>query len=465
MRRTRIVATIGPATESPERLRGLIVAGVDVVRLNAAHAGPGELAAHLGGIRAAAAGEGREVGVLLDLPGPKVRLGAVAAGVELEPGKPFRLVTEECVGDAAHASVSHRGLADDVVEGDRILMDDGRLELVVRSTGPGDVRTEVVVGGPLLSHKGVNVPKVTLSVDALTRYDTTLLAWALANEIDWVGQSFVRAAEDVLALRALMTTRQIPIVAKIEKHEATERIDSIVEVADAVMVARGDLGVETSPERVPVLQRRIVNAARAAGKPVIIATEMLDSMRERPRPTRAEASDVANAIFGRADAVMLSGETAVGEYPIEAVETMARIVVAAEEAASPPRPPRSTRVRDDVQAAVSSAVSDLASELRLAAIVTITQSGATTLAVSRYRPVTPIIAAVPSVEAARRLGLVWGVRTVIVPFEEKTDPLLDQVTVAVCDAGLVEAGQRVALTAGLATRFPGGTDFIHVRTV
>lgn len=465
MRRTKIVATLGPATDSPGVLYALLSAGVDVFRLNAAHAGPGELAERLRVARAMAAEAGREVGVLLDLPGPKLRIGEVAPGVELEPGRPLRLLAEECVGDASRVTVSHRALADDVGPGDRILIDDGRIELVVTSTAPGEVGTEVVTGGALTSRKGVNVPGATLSVEPITRFDTTLLAWALASDVDWLGQSFVRSADDVHALRGLMRDRQLPIVAKIEKHEAADRLESIIEAADAVMVARGDLGVETSPERVPVLQRQIVGVARSAGKPVIIATEMLDSMRERPRPTRAEASDVATAIFGRADAVMLSGETAVGKYPVESVETMARIIVAAEEAAAPPRPPRAAGMRDDVQAAVSAAVSELASELELAAIVTLTQSGATALAVSRFRPATPLIAAVPSPEVARRLALAWGVRSVVVPFTETTTELLDVVTARVRQAGLARPGERIAFTAGLATRVPGGTDLIHVRTV
>ncbi len=465
MRRTKIIATLGPATDSPAVLHALLSAGVDVFRLNAAHSGPGQLAQRLRAVRAAAAEASREVAVLLDLPGPKLRIGEMAPGVHLDAGGAFRLVAEECVGDEHRATVSYGDLAADVGPGDRVLIDDGRIELVVTATAPGEVLTDVVTGGPLLSRKGVNVPNVTLSVDPVTRFDTTLLAWALENEVDWIGQSFVRCAEDVHLLRGLMHGRRIPVVAKIEKHEAADRLESIVDAADAVMVARGDLGVETAPERVPVLNRRIVGAARSAGKPVIIATEMLDSMRERPRPTRAEASDVAAAIWGRADAVMLSGETALGTYPVESVETMARIIVAAEEAASPPRPPKAAGVRDDVQAALSAAVSELARELDLAAIVTLTQSGATTLAVARHRPQTPLIAAVPSPEVARRLSLVWGVRPVVIPFTDKTSDLLDVVVSGLCEAGLVRPGDRLAITAGLATRVQGGTDLLHVRTV
>lgn len=463
MRRTKIVATLGPATQSREMLVRIIEAGVDVVRLNAAHSGPGDLATLLKEVRSASHEVGREIGVLLDLPGPKLRVGDVEKGTTLEQGQPFMLLADECVGDATHACVTHRALADDLSPGDHILIDDGRIELEVTGTKPGEVATRVHVGGVLSSNKGVNVPGVTLSVDPITRYDRTVLAWAMANDIDWVGQSFVRAARDVESLREYMTERVIPIIAKIEKHEASGDIDGIVAAADAVMVARGDLGVETSPERVPVLQRQIIAAARAAGKPVVVATEMLDSMRTRPRPTRAEASDVANAIFNRADAVMLSGETAVGEYPVEAVQTMARIAVAAEESAPPARPPRGAGAGDDVQQAVSSAVEELAADLGLAAIVTLTQSGATALAVSRWRPDTPIVAATPHTETCRRLAIAWGVQAIVLPFSDNTNQLLDQVAAHVRDAGYAAEGERIAITAGLAARTHGGTDFIHVR--
>lgn len=465
MRRTKIVATLGPATDSPELLDGIIAAGVDVIRLNAAHAGPSDLDTSLVAVRESAVRVGREVGVLLDLPGPKIRVGDVTEGTVLEAGHAFRLLAEECVGDAEHACITHQSLASDVHQGDSILLDDGRIELKVLGSIPGEVQTEVVTGGPLLSNKGVNVPGVTLSVSPITRYDRAVLEWALVNEIDWIGQSFVRSAHDVEELRRYMTARVIPIVAKIEKHEATTEIDAIVAAADAVMVARGDLAVETSPERVPVLQRQIVASARALGKPVIIATEMLDSMREHPRPTRAEASDVATAIFGRADAVMLSGETAVGQYPVEAVATMARIAVTAEEASPPARPIRGGCDVDDVQAAMSAGVAELGADVELAAIVPLTQSGATAFAVSRHRPETPIIAATPFKTTVRLLTLAWGVKSVIFSFSEDTGVLLDHAATAVREAGYAQPGERIAITAGLATRTPGGTDLIHVRNV
>jgi pyruvate kinase len=464
MRRTKVVATLGPATDPPEVLESIIRAGVDVVRLNAAHAGPSELAVRLAAVRAASVRAERDVAVLLDLPGPKIRVGEMEDGTVLEPGRPFRLLDEDCVGDASHACVTHLGLAEDVAPGDRILLDDGRIELQVTTTSVHGVDTTVVSGGPLSSNKGVNMPGVTLSIDPITSYDRTVLQWAMANDVDWVGQSFVRSARDVEALREYMTHRIIPIVAKIEKHEAVEEIENIIDVADGVMVARGDLAVETAPERVPVLQRRIVLAARDAGKPVVVATEMLDSMRNNPRPTRAEASDVGYAIFIAADAVMLSGESAVGKYPVDAVKTMVRIIDAAEGAAGVPRPPREHGGMDDVQLAVSSAVCELATDLGAHAIIPVTQSGATALAVSRYRPDSPIVAATPTEHTARKLALVWGVRSVVLPFPDDMGELLDRVVDAVCDAGHLRHGDRVALTAGLSSRVPGKTDFIHVRT-
>lgn len=464
MRRTRIVATLGPATDAPEVMERLLAAGVDVVRLNGAHSSLPELEARLHAVRRAAAGSGREIGVLVDLPGPKLRIGEVEPGVHLEPGRPFTLSAQECVGDATRACVTHARLCEDVRAGDRILIDDGRIELTVESVGCDAITTRVITGGALQSRKGVNVPGVTLSVQAVTPRDVALVEWAIANEVDWIGQSFVRSADDIAALRACMGEHPLPIVAKIEKHEAADDLEPIIAAADAVMVARGDLAVETSPERVPVLQRRIVTAARAVGTPVIVATEMLDSMRERPRPTRAEASDVATAIFQRADAVMLSGETAVGAYPVEAVETMNRIAVAAEDEAPQARPP-SPGLRDDVQAAVSAAVSDLAKELDLAAIVTLTQSGATALAVARYRPDTPIVAIAPTPGVARRLSLVWGVRTLTAPLPSDTTSLIDGAAMTMVAAGLAAPGQRIAVTAGLGTCAAGGTDFVHVRTL
>jgi pyruvate kinase len=465
MRRTKIIATVGPSTDAPDLLEAVLFAGVDVVRLNAAHSGPEGLAKRLAAVRAAEQRIGRHIGVLVDLPGPKIRVGEVTDGTILERGQTFRLEGKECVGDNQHACITYNGLADDVHPGDRLLLDDGRLELAITGISGRDVLTRVEVGGPLLSNKGVNAPGVTLGVDSITDYDREIVEWVRTADVDFVGQSFVRSAADVESLRSLLGSSKVPIVAKIEKFEAVEDLCAVLAVADAVMVARGDLGVETSPEAVPVLQRRIIAEARKAGKPVVVATQMLDSMESSPRPTRAEASDVANAIFDRADAVMLSGETAVGEYPLEAVETMSRIATAAEDAVSGGGWDRSDGRTQSVQEAVSAAVCDLASDLQLTAIVPMTQSGATARAVAKHRPDAPIAAATTELQTARQLGIVWGVRSVVVPFAEDNDTLLDEVCEAMKANGIARSGEKIAITAGRAANAPGGTDFILVREV
>jgi len=467
MRRTKIIVTLGPSTEDEATIRGLIDAGMDVARLNASHAGPAELAARLELVRKVSAEAGRRVAVMLDLAGPKLRVGAVAPGTVLQTGTQFELVVGEIVGDQSRASVTHAGLIDDVSKGDRILIDDGRIELEVMSTIGGALRTRVIVGGPLSSNKGVNVPRVRLNVEPVTRFDRAMAQWAVAKQVDLVAQSFVRHPDDVHLLRDLMEGADIPIVAKIEKHEAAESLDAIVRAADAIMVARGDLGVETAPETVPVLQRRIIEVCRESGVPVIVATQMLESMTHAKHPTRAEASDVANAIFDDVDAVMLSGETAIGEDPVRVVETMGRIVTTAEASHrnAGGRDYRSGGSRSDVTEAVSAAACELAEDLDLVAIATATQSGATARAVARHRPRTPIVAVTPSDSVARALMLVWGVHPLVVPLADDTDEMLDVVMAAVRDNGFGRAGDKVAVTAGISSRVPGHTDFIVVQTI
>jgi len=466
MRRTKMIATIGPATCSGDMISGLIAAGLDVARVNASHSGIEELEHRVATIRAAAEQAGRHVAIMVDLAGPKVRVGKVKPGTELVAGDRFVLSADERPGDARSASVTYAGLAADVKCGDRIQIDDGRIELVVDSVTGGDVQTTVVAGGALSSHKGVNLPGVTLGVDPITAYDREVLAWGLEAGVDYVAQSFVRSAQDVIKLRALMGANAIPIIAKLEKHEAMSEIPQIVAVADAIMVARGDLGVETSPEQVPVFQRQIIRACRDSSTPVIVATQMLESMISSPRPTRAEASDVANAIFSRVDAVMLSAETAIGAFPIESVETMRRIIVAAEGSLGPATI-RSRRhgSADQVTEAVSSAVRQLAEELDVTAIVTATQSGATARAVAGHRPSVPIVAATPFTRIARRLALVWGVAPVVLPLSEDTTGMLDEIDAMLLAAGLAAPGDRVAVTAGIASRRSGATDFVVVRTI
>jgi pyruvate kinase len=463
MRRTKIVATIGPACDEPGVLDNLVAAGVDVVRLNASHTPRADLERRLAAVRAAAERGGRHVGVMLDLGGPKLRVGVVADGTVLVPGSEFALVAGECAGDASFACVTYPRLASDLSAGDTLLLDDGRLVLRVTGVSDGRVETLVEVGGPLGSHKGVNVPGVRLAIDPLMEKDLDDLAWAMEAGIDLIAQSFVRGPEDVMRLRAAMGDRKTPIVAKIEKHEAAGAIEAIVGVADAVMVARGDLGVETSPEEVPVIQRAIVTACRANGKPVIVATQMLESMVSAERPTRAEASDVANAVFEGVDAVMLSAETAVGAHPVLSVETMARICVTAEEyGGAPPRASALARARDDVTRAVSAAVCSLADDLELAAIVTATESGATARAVAAHRPSVPVVAITPDTAVARRLALVWGVHPEVVPAPRNLEEMAGAAAEIARATGFARPGDLIALTAGVALNMPGTTDMVRV---
>ncbi len=466
MPRTKIIATIGPACDEPETLRALIDAGVSVARLNASHTSRRDLERRFSAVRATAQAAHKHVAVMLDLGGPKLRVGEVVPGTVLVAGDRFELVTSECVGDSRHACVTYPHLQADVPDGARLLIDDGRIELTVTGRRDDALVTEVGIGGPLGSHKGVNVPGVRLGLDAITEKDREDLAWGIGVGVDFVAQSFVRSATDVLRLRALMGEHPVPIVAKVEKHEAVAAIDEIIAVADAVMVARGDLGVETATEQVPVVQRQIVGACRAAGRPVIIATQMLESMTVSTRPTRAEASDVANAIFDEVDAVMLSGETAVGEHPVEAAATMARIATVAEasladRAAAAPTPGG----RDDVTRAVSTAVSELACDLELAAIVTATQSGATAFAVAAHRPRTPIVAVTPEAAVARRLAIVWGVTALVVEQHGTIDEMLAYSVAAIKAAGFALPGQMVALTGGVAVGVPGTTNLVQVTRV
>lgn len=467
MRRTKMIATIGPASESVEALDALVAAGMDVARLNSSHSDLPELAERLAAVRAAGERARRPVAVMLDLAGPKLRVGEMSEGTVLERGTTFSLVKGDCVGDAAHACITYDRLARDLAPADRLLIDDGQIELSVTGIEGDTVITTVEVGGKLSSNKGVNAPGATFSIAAITSQDREVLAWGLEAGVDFVAMSFVRSAADIESLRDLLGGKTLPIVAKIEKHEATAHIAEIVAASDAVMVARGDLGVETSPEAVPVLQRRIIAESRRAGVPVIVATQMLESMTAAPRPTRAEASDVANAIFDGVDAVMLSAETAVGMYPVESVATMGRIVVRAEEdaALTPEKRRRSGGRTGDVTQAVSAAVCDLAEDLGLAAVVTATQSGSTARAVARHRPGVPIIAVTPYPEVARRLQLVWGVRSRVIPLSDDTDLMLERVLGTVIEAGYAKIGQRVAITAGIAARAAGRTDFILVREV
>lgn len=462
LRRTKIVATIGPACDAPGVLHAVFGAGVDIARLNASHASVDDLDRRIAAVRAEADALGRVVGVMLDLPGPKVRVGDMGDGVLLPDGARFRLVPGQCAGDASRACVTHESLATDVSPGDRIMLDDGALELVVLGSEGADVLTRVVRGGVLHSHKGVNVPGVRLRVEGVTAHDLELLAWGLDAGVDLVAQSFVRSAGDIARLREAMGARAVPIVAKIEKHEALGDLEAIVSSADAVMVARGDLAVETSPEAVPPAQRLIVAECRAVGKPVIVATQMLESMTHSPRPTRAEASDVATAVFEGADAVMLSEETAIGEFPVQAVRTMDRVCRAAEEAGPPvPVTPASRPIGSPVAAAACALARDTGARV----IITATQSGATARAVASLRPEQPVLATTPHIAVARALALVWGVVPAVTAGTHTVEETTQAALEAVRAMGLASTGERAVLTAGTTSGVIGSTDLIRVLTL
>lgn len=472
MRRAKIVATVGPACDDPAILKRLLELGVDVARLNFSHGDHDDHARTLDRIRHAQKQLPKPVAVLQDLQGPKIRTGSLEAGragVLLVPGAELVITTEaELVGDEKTISTTYPHLAADVHAGDRILLADGLLELRVLETDGKRVRTEVLVGGRLGEHKGINLPGVALRAEALSEKDRIDLAFGLTHGVDAVALSFVRTPDDVRRARAEMERagRVVPIIAKIEKPEAIEQLDAILAEADGLMVARGDLGVEILPERVPIVQRELVRKANAAGKPVIVATQMLESMIEHPRPTRAEASDVANAIWDGADAVMLSGETASGRYPTHAVEMMDRIVREAEAAASPnlelPLWPDRPAPFNEVTAAVACQAADAAGAV---AVCCFTLSGTTARLLSHFRPRAPIIGFSPDQSIRRRLALYWGVVPRVLEPVKNADEMVDLVTDQLVADGLAKAGDRIVVVHGSPLGVPGQTNAIRLHQI
>jgi pyruvate kinase len=414
MRRTKIVATIGPATSQVEVLEDLLRAGMDVARMNFSHGAHLDHAANYRAIRAASERVGKPVAVLADLQGPKIRVGELEGGqLALLAGETVTITTRDLTGTAGIIPTVYEGLPSDVCPGSRILLDDGALELEVLASAGTEVECRVVVGGTLTDHKGINLPGVAVSAPSLTEKDRADLAFALALGVDYVALSFVRTGRDVRTVKDAMQAfgRSVPVVAKIEKPEAIEHFDAILEETDVVMIARGDLGVELPLEDVPVLQKRLIAQAHGHGVPAITATQMLQSMVTAPRPTRAEASDVANAIFDGTDAVMLSGETATGAYPVEAVEVMDRIARAAESEVLGRRPfieERST-AGSPFSNAIAHSACEAAHDVGARGVIAFSRSGATARLVSLYRPACPIVAVTPSVDAWRRMALYWGV--------------------------------------------------------
>lgn len=474
MRRTKIVCTIGPASRDPDLLRQLVLAGMDVARLNFSHGDHAEHAENIERIRAVAADTGRPVTILADLQGPKLRVGKMDGdGVLLREGDQAVLTTAQLVGrDPQALPVQYPGLPHLVEPGDRILIDDGLLELQVLSTEETIIRCRVLVGGVLQSNKGLNLPHASLDIPSITDKDREDLGFALDRGVDWVALSFVRTADEMLQLKQMIGTHLsaedgVPVMAKIEKPEALDNISAIIDASDAIMVARGDLGIEIRPEEVPMAQKHIIAACNAAGVPVVTATQMLDSMIRNPRPTRAEASDVANAILDGTDAVMLSGETSIGAYPVEAVRTMVRIACEVEgtQGIAARRSAPEERVTKTIADAVSHAARDAAHSLDAAAIITPTASGYTARLMSHHRPRCPIIAITPSPVVQRRLGLYWGVTPLIAPRTDSTDEVLSQAVQAARERELVKAGDTVVLTGGAAGSVPGTTNLVRILVV
>ncbi len=467
-RRTKIVATIGPATESEETISELIKAGVTTFRLNFSHGDHDDHAERIKIIRKVSNDLDLNIGILQDLQGPKIRLGRFKDGpIKVKKGDLFTLTSKEVDCNNKIANVTYEKLLDEISLGKRILLDDGRVEMIVENINQADnlLECRVTVGGVLSNNKGVNFPDVQLSVKALTEKDKKDLKFGLNHGVDWIALSFVRNPSDINEIKDLINEfgYSTPVVAKIEKFEAIDQIDSVLPLCDGVMVARGDLGVEMPPEEVPLLQKDLIKKANSLGIPIITATQMLDSMASSPRPTRAEVSDVANAILDGTDAVMLSNETAVGDYPVEAVKTMATIARRIER--DYPQKAIESHLPSTIPNAISAAVSSIARQLDAAAIIPLTKSGATAHNVSKFRPPTPILATTSEKSVARRLQLAWGVTPILIESQERTSKIFSIAMQIAQEMGILKQGDLVVQTAGTLTGISGSTDLIKVGLV
>ncbi|MEH2238313.1 pyruvate kinase [Nostoc sp.] len=471
LRRTKIVATIGPATSSPEMLKAIIEAGATTLRLNFSHGTHADHQRSIRLIRQTAFELNQPVAILQDLQGPKIRLGKFDNGsIVLAKGDRFTLTNRPVIGSQEISCVTYDYLAEEVPVGAKILLDDGRVEMLVEEINrdKGDLHCRITVPGKLSNNKGVNFPGVYLSIKAMTDKDREDLMFGLDQGVDWVALSFVRNPQDMIEIKELIssTGKQVPVIAKIEKHEAIEQMEAVLALCDGVMVARGDLGVELPAEDVPVLQKRLIATANRLGIPIITATQMLDSMVSNPRPTRAEVSDVANAILDGTDAVMLSNETAVGSFPVEAVATMARIAERMEQEEVQHLNLRSSRdARRSIPNAISQAVGQIAEQLGAAAIMTLTQTGATARNVSKFRPQTPILAVTPHVNVARQLQMVWGVKPLLVLGLPSTGQTFQAAINVAQELKLLSEGDLVVMTAGTLQGISGSTDLIKVEVV
>ncbi|GGT25989.1 pyruvate kinase [Streptomyces griseoviridis] len=471
MRRAKIVCTLGPATDSYDQIKTLVEAGMDIARFNLSHGGHAEHEERYRRVRKASDETGRSVGLLADLQGPKIRLGTFTEGpVLLERDDTFTLTVEDGArGDRTGCGTTYAGLAADVTPGERVLVDDGKVCLEVTAVDGPRVRTRVVEGGMVSDHKGLNLPGVAVSVPALAKKDEDDLRWALRTGFDAIALSFVRSGRDIHDVHRVMDEegRRLPVIAKIEKPQAVDHLDDIVAAFDGIMVARGDLGVEMPLELVPIVQKRAVTLARRNAKPVIVATQMLDSMIDNSRPTRAEASDVANAVLDGTDAVMLSGETSVGKHPVDTVRTMSRIVQAAEEdLLAAGLPPLTDRTKPRTQAgAVARAAAEIGDFLGAKYLVAFTQSGDTARRLSRYRSPIPLLAFTPEPATRSQLNLTWGVETFLGPHVDSTDAMVAQVDELLLRHGRCAKGDVVIITAGSPPGVSGTTNLVRVHHI
>ena len=466
MRRTKIVCTIGPACSTDKMLEDLIRAGMDVARLNFSHGDYGSHRRVIRKIRHLERKLHRSVAILQDLPGPKIRIGAVAGDrVRLQNRRPFVITTRKILGTELAVSVSFSGLTGAVKKGDPILLGDGEIELEALEVRDREVKCRIVVGGILGSHKGIHFPKSSLNIRALTRHDKKDMAFGIENNVDMIALSFVRDAQDILYARREMKKlgALIPLIAKIEKHEALDHIDSILENVDGIMVARGDLGLEIAQERIPGVQKMIISKANRLGKPVITATQMLRSMVWNPRPTRAEVTDVANAILDGTDALMLSEETAAGDYPLDAVKVMAQVAEETETILEPRQ--RFVGLDKTVPEAISLGAISLARDLQVKAFLIPTTSGSTARLIARYRPHQPIIAVSPELRTVKMLCLVWGVHPIPTRGFKSTDEMVHMLQQKAIASGLVKRGDLVAITAGLPLHQTGTTNMITAKVI
>lgn len=466
-RSVKILATLGPSSSSPERIRALFEAGADVFRLNFSHGSHADHLERIRTVRALEEATGRPIGLLADLQGPKLRIGVFKEGaVELRAGQSFRLDLNASEGDATGVQLPHPEILGSLKPGAELLLDDGKLRLKVTNIGVGWAETEVMVGGRLSDRKGVNLPNTLVPLSALTPKDRADLEFALENGVDWVALSFVQRPDDLREARALIKDRAA-LLAKIEKPSAVDTLDQIVALSDALMVARGDLGVEMPLQAVPGLQKKIVRAARRAGKPVVVATQMLESMIKAPVPTRAEVSDVATAVYDGADAIMLSAESASGDYPVEAVRTMNSIAMQVE------RDPLYRGIMDAEHAnpentdsdAITAAARQVADTINAAAIVTYTMSGSTALRAARERPRSPILCLTPLTETARRLTIAWGINAVVSPDAINFADMIAKATSFARSSEMARPGDNLVVTAGVPFGTPGNTNVLRIARV